>query len=62
MSVPRALELLQAVPDGYEMVSFPLHQDSASCWCRPSVSFDTDAGIVIVMISHKRPELGQFDA
>jgi hypothetical protein len=52
------LEIIDAIPEGMRLNSFPSHDDSSLCWCRPHVVFY--AGELV--LCHKDLLNGEFDS
>jgi hypothetical protein len=51
------IEIIDAIPEGMRLYTFPSHGDGPLCWCRPRVIFI--AGEVV--FEHKNLLNGEFD-
>lgn len=51
------IEIIEAIPDGAQLPTFPNHGEGPLCWCRPRIIFSAGA----IVIEHKDLFSGEFD-
>ena len=52
------LEIIESIPEGMWVNSFPAHDESPLCWCRPRVTFLLGE----MVLEHKNLLNGEFDS
>lgn len=51
------IEIIEAIPEGMRLDTFPTHGDGPLCWCRPRIIFSAGQ----ILLEHKNLLNGEFD-